>query len=80
MVINWPIELEMQIYKIMDTRCALISTGYTSEDIFFDRIYRIIKILNYYFQFPEETENTQSPTASRMGALNSLNKIPNKAD
>ncbi len=72
MVIIWPIELQMQIYKIMDTRCALISTGYTSEDIFFDRIYRIIKVLIFYFQFPEETENTQSPAANKIGTFNSL--------
>jgi hypothetical protein len=32
--------------------------------IFSDRIYRIYKILISHFQFPEETENTQSPSAN----------------
>jgi hypothetical protein len=39
---------------------------------FLDRIYRIYKILN--FQFPEETENTQSPSANKNGSHNNLKK------
>ena len=39
---------------------------------FLDRIYRINKILIFHFQFPDETENTQSPAANKKGNYNLL--------
>jgi hypothetical protein len=42
----------------------------SKEMLFPDRIYMIYKILSSHFQFPDETENTQSPPANKIGTYN----------
>jgi len=49
------------------SEAAFLMVGTEADPTFLDRINRINKILIFHFQFPEETENTQSPSANKIG-------------
>jgi hypothetical protein len=59
-------------YGLRVAELRVLSMDRRNRWMVLDRINRINKIFILHFQFPEDTENIQSPSANKIGIINTL--------